>query len=83
MNYEYIWEDENFNSQKDFHKELCWIAKTLGIRQSRIELVATHPVGEIVIFIDGHYNGYLDSYFYDFMEQGLDPYNDYADWIKR
>lgn len=77
------WDEENWESRSDFHKELCFMSKILGISQSRIHLDVCHPVGEVVIFIDGHYNGYLDPSFYDFMEHGLDPYNDYADWIKR
>lgn len=82
MNYEHLWEDNNFNSEKDFHKELCWIAKTLGIRRGRIKVDPVHPVGEVVIFIDGSYNGYIDQRFYDFMEQGIDPYDDFKEWIE-
>lgn len=76
------WEEENWESRKDFYKEIKWIAKTRRVQESSIELDVNHPVGEIVIFIDGVYCGYLDSSFYDFMEHGIDKYGEYKDWIK-
>ena len=38
-------------------------------------------MGFDVIFIDGHYNGYLDTDFYNYMIHGIYPYGDYEDWL--
>lgn len=77
-----VWDEENRESRKDFYKEIKWIAKTRRVPESSIELDVNHPVGEVVIFIDGVYWGYLDTSFYDFMEYGIDEYGYYGDWIK-
>lgn len=52
------------------------------VPESSIELDVNHPVGEIVIFINGDYCGYLDSQFYDFMEHGIDKYGYFESWLK-
>tara|TARA_R110000744_G_C19371770_1_gene563139 strand:+ start:16396 stop:16611 length:216 start_codon:yes stop_codon:yes gene_type:complete len=64
-----------------YTKEKCWIAETLGIKQNRIQIDTEHPCGELVIFIDGEYNGYLDDSFYLFMEKGIDLHSEFEDWI--
>ena len=75
----HYWKDSD---QRDFKQELHWISNALGISASRIYMDGDHPVGEDVIFIDGIYNGYLDQSFYDFMLYGIDPYEDYEEWIR-
>lgn len=64
------WDEENWEARSDFHKEIVFIAKYLGVSQGKVELDVCHPAGDIVIFVDDVYAGYLDSTFYDFMETG-------------
>lgn len=59
-------------ARKDFHKEIVYLAKKHGVRQSSVEIDPVHPVGEICIFINGDWEGYIDSCFYTEMETGKD-----------
>lgn len=72
--------DEEGDS-RDFTQEIAFISNLLHIKSGRIRISADHPCGEDVIFIDGVYNGYLDSDFYSFMDNWYDPYGDYEQWI--
>lgn len=76
------WDEENWESRNDFYKEIKWIAKTRKVKETSVYLDVCHPVGEIVIFIDEVFWGYLDSSFYDFMEHGIDKYGEYEVWLK-
>lgn len=68
---------------RDFKQEIHLIAAKLGICKSRIEIDGEHPCGEDCIFIDGKWNGYLDTQFYWFIVDGYDPYGEYEDWVNR
>ena len=74
-----MWYDEKNN--RDFKKEINWIASVLNIPTKRIRIDGEHPCGEDCIFIDDKWNGYLDNSFYQFMENGFDPYGDFEEWI--
>lgn len=63
---------EQATGQREFTKEVAFLASYLGIKQNRIYIHGDHPVGEDVIFIDKKYCGYLDFEFYTFMETGED-----------
>ncbi len=76
------WDEENLESRKDFYKEIKWIAKIRKVPETSVYLDVCHPVGDIVIFINGDYWGYLDTTFYDFMEHGIDKYGEYEAWLK-
>lgn len=67
--------------KRDFNREISFIANLLGISESRVNINAGHPVGEDLILVDGKYNGYLDTDFYNYMLHGIDPYADYEDWL--
>lgn len=67
--------------ERDFKQEISFIAKLLGISESRIEIDADHPCGEDLILVDGKFNGYLDTDFYNYMLHGIDPYREYEAWL--
>lgn len=71
---------ELYGDRREFKREISFIAKLLGISESRVEVDGEHPCGD-VIFIDGVYNGYCDNDFYNFMIHGIDEYGDYKDWL--
>lgn len=68
---------------RDFKQEIHFIANLLGISVGRINICGDHPVGEDVIFIDGHYNGYLDLQFYNYMDAGIDEWGDFEEWVEK
>lgn len=70
----------NETDTRNFYKEINFIAKHLNINVNRIEISENHPVGEDVIFVDGHYAGYLDFEFYTFMDTGFDMYGIFTEW---
>lgn len=74
--------DEEDYYRGDFKEEIDFIAKLLDINPKRINIDPYNTCGEFVIFIDEHYNGYLDNQFYDYMLHGLDEYGEYEDWVK-
>lgn len=66
--------------ERQFKKEVAFLADYLGIKQDRIRICGDHPVGEDVIYVDNKYSGYLDFEFYSFMDAGLDMYGSFAEW---
>lgn len=66
--------------REQFTKERCFIAKCLNIPVNKTEIDTNHPCGELVIFADGKYQGYLDDTFYIFMEDGVDMFGNFIEW---
>jgi len=69
------YEKERIDSQKDFHKEILWLCKKYSVKPSEVEIDAYHATGEVCIFINGKWYGYIDFEFYKMMD-GLESYWD-------
>jgi hypothetical protein len=65
------WDEENWEARSDFYKEIKFLAKKYGVKESSIEIDVNHPCGEVCIFISGRWFGYIDKWFYDEMECGF------------
>lgn len=55
-------------------KEICWIAKNMGLEMALFR-VEDMTFGDPVLFYNGKYFGYLDSYFYRCFD--LDTFDDW------
>lgn len=68
------YDEENWESRPDFYKEIKFLAKHYGVKESTIEIDCTHPTGEICIFFKKEdkivWMGYIDKWFYNWMECG-------------
>ncbi len=56
---------------KEYYREACYIAKKHNVHFSKVEICTDHPVGEIVIFVNKVWAGYIDYFFYLEMDTGL------------
>lgn len=63
-----IYQEEWIDIQKDYHKEIRWIAKHYDSCVSDIKIDPYHPVGEVCIFIKDVWFGYIDIEFYKMMD---------------
>lgn len=63
-----------------FVPERDYISKSYGVSQDRIFIDTEHPCGDICIFIDGVWSGYIDETFSEAMRSGL-LLKDYESWL--
>lgn len=71
---EYILREEEKESYDTVYaKEKAYIIKKYGVRGNQIRIEPHHPCGEICIFIDGVWAGYIDGEFAECMEKNIDP----------
>lgn len=71
---EYILREEEKESYDTaYEKEKAFIVKKYGVRSNQIEIDPHHPCGDICIFIDGTWAGYIDGEFAECMEKDIDP----------
>lgn len=71
---EYILREEEKESyDTSYEKEKAFIVKKYGVRGNQIEIEPHHPCGDICIFIDGSWAGYIDEEFALCMEKDIDP----------
>ena len=72
------WPEEACNNTwKLFRKEINWIAKNLNKDVNKFK-VDDMTFGDPVVFYDGKYFGYLDSFFYRYFD--VDDWQDYWDF---
>lgn len=71
---------QEVNDKYMFKEEINFITNCLGVSRDKVEIDTNHPVGEYVIFVDGKYCGYVDFMFYNFMDNGEDPYGYFEEW---
>jgi hypothetical protein len=62
------YQEERIDIQKDYHKEIHWIAKRYNCHINDIKIDPYHPTGEVCIFIKGVWYGYIDIEFYKMMD---------------
>lgn len=71
---EYILREEEKESHDTaYEKEKAFIVKKYGVRGNQIIIDPHHPCGDICIFIDGAWAGYIDEEFAECMEKDIDP----------
>lgn len=71
---EYIARDEERETIGiEYRKEREFLSRKYGVKNSQISLDLHHPVGEVCIFIDGKWAGYIDEEFAYCMENDIDP----------
>lgn len=71
---EYILREEEKESYDiAYLKEKAFLIKKYGVRGNQIEIDPHHPCGEICIFIDGTWAGYIDEEFTQCMDKDIDP----------
>lgn len=70
------------NPIKCYYKEACYIAKRHGVHISTLEIDTDHACGDICIFVDGKWKGYIDFWFYQEMDGYPDCEHYYEDYEK-
>lgn len=65
------YDEENWESRKDFYKEIKFLARKYNVNETSIDIDVNHPCGDICIFVNDKWCGYIDSFFYSEMECGL------------
>lgn len=64
------------NPIKCYYKEACYIASRYGVHISKVDIDVNHPCGEICIFVNNEWKGYIDFWFYQEMDGNPEP-----DWF--
>ncbi len=61
---------------KCYYKEACYIAKKYSVHLSKVYISTDNACGEICIFVEGKWKGYIDFWFYQEMDGNPEP-----DWF--
>ncbi len=60
-----------YATQKEYFKEINYIAKALGVRVCEVGILTDTVDGELWIMIGGHWRGDIDDWLLTCIEQGL------------
>lgn len=61
------YETHRYSSRLDYYQEILWLAKKHKVKPSQVEIDPFHPTGEVCIFINNVWYGYIDTEFYNEM----------------